>query len=511
MDPVKPQGGEGAKKRSALGRLVSSWALAGPVLPSTRPPSPVLFFDADEARRQRLQLALRAEGVEVVGAATAEALDRELARGPFAALVVVLPEPGLDLRGLSAGGRRAATVVIAPSAQRLRWLRAGADEVVDAATWSTAELLQALESAEARRAGTREGSSRTAVALGAATRAAPALIGQSQPMASLQAKLKRVAPHAASVMLFGESGTGKELAARALHAWSQRADGPFVAVNAAAIPATLFESTLFGHARGAFTDAVRDRAGFFEEADGGTLFLDEVADLPLASQVKLLRVLEDQSIRRVGENEERRVNVRIVAATARELEQEARQGRFRDDLLFRLGGLTLRLPPLRERREDIPGLAEHFVAKINARLGTHVRGLSGGALDRLLSHPWPGNVRELENCLERAVVLCEGDVVDVQDLPEKLWPASFLVPDAASATEGAPSPAGAADRLALRSALARTERDLIRQALAESAGKRAEAARLLGVSHRTLLYKLKEHGFGADETGAPATTKRRVS
>jgi len=320
-------------------------------------------------------------------------------------------------------------------------------------------------------------------------------------MLSLLSKLRRLAPHAASVMLYGESGTGKELAARALHAWSQRSDGPFVAVNVAAIPTSLFESALFGHVRGAFTDAVRDRPGFFEEADGGTLFLDEVADLPLASQVKLLRVLEDQSIRRVGENEERRVNVRVVAATARDLEEEARRGRFRDDLLFRVAGLTLRLPPLRERRDDIPVLVEHFIAKIEARLGTQLgashRSLTPAALDRLVGYAWPGNVRELENSLERAVVLCEGEVIDVRDLPEKLWSVAMRSLEA----EVSRAPAHeqpSSNPLALKPALARVERELIRQALAEAGDRRVDAARKLGISHRTLLYKLKEYGLGAE-------------
>jgi two-component system response regulator AtoC len=374
---------------------------------------------------------------------------------------------------------------------------------------SPAVLVEALARAEARVAARAPSmSSRTwfspstAAAVGIR---APTLVGRSAAMISLLSKLRRLAPHAASVMLYGESGTGKELAARALHAWSQRSDGPFVAVNVAAIPNSLFESALFGHVRGAFTDAVRDRPGFFEEADGGTLFLDEVADLPLASQVKLLRVLEDQSIRRVGDNEERRVNVRVVAATARDLEEEARRGRFRDDLLFRVAGLTLRLPPLRERREDIPVLVEHFIARIEARLGaglgtqlgTAAHSVTPAALDRLVGHSWPGNVRELENSLERAVVLCEGDVIDVRDLPEKLWSAAMRSLEAEVSRVPAHEEV-VANPLALKPALARVERELIRQALAEAGDRRADAARKLGISHRTLLYKLKEHGLGSD-------------
>jgi len=478
----------------------------------------VLLFDADESRRRLAQIGLRQAGIDVVGAGSAEAARGELDERSFGAVVLVSAagprafesahRVSLAELGLASPARRAGWVVASPAGDTLAWLAAGADEVVGV-PFEPAELLDALPRAAARREGAAgRGREPSRSPVSRAVLAAPSLVGTSEAMSSLLAKLKRLAPHAASVLLFGESGTGKELAARALHAWSHRADAAFVAVNAAAIPAGLFESALFGHARGAFTDAVRDRPGFFEEADGGTLFLDEVADLPLASQVKLLRVLEDQSIRRVGENEERRVNVRVVAATARDLEQEARQGRFRDDLLFRLGGLTLRLPPLRERKDDIPVLAAHFVEKINARLGTEIRKVSEAALDRLVHHPWPGNVRELENSLERAVVLCEGDVVEVRDLPEKLWPASFR----AEAEEETATVATQGDGpLALKPALARTERELIRQALAESAGKRAMAARRLGISQRTLLYKLKEHGLTADEKGAPHPLPKRIS
>src|SRR5690606_8397658 len=222
-----------------------------------------------------------------------------------------------------------------------------------------------------------------------------------------------------TVLISGESGVGKELVARALHVQSRRS-GRFVAVNCGAIPENLLESELFGHKRGAFTDAIADRQGLFEEASGGTLFLDEVGELPLGLQVKLLRVLQEETIRRVGETKDVRIDVRIIAATHRDLLAETNAGRFREDLFYRLNVLPIVVPPLRERKEDIMLLVEHFISRINTRLGTQVRGLDTEARRLLLEYGWPGNVRELENTIERAMVLSESDQIGAADMPERI-------------------------------------------------------------------------------------------
>ena len=317
------------------------------------------------------------------------------------------------------------------------------------------------------------------------------LVGESPAMAALKATVRKVAPHKATVLVLGESGTGKEVVARALHALSPRAAGPFVAVNCGAIPVGLIEAELFGHRKGAFTDAVRDRVGFIEQAAGGTLFLDEIGELPGASQVKLLRVLQDGNVRRLGGDADVVVDVRIVAATSRPLEDEVAAGRFREDLFFRLDVLTLRLPPLPARAGDVALLAAHFLADAGARLGATVtaRAVGPEALAALAAYPWPGNVRELENTIERAAVLCEADAIDVASLPERVGAA---VPPAPAA---APMAAPDDEDLSIKRAARRTEETLIRRALARTGGNRTRAAELLEISQRALLYKIKEYGI----------------
>jgi two-component system response regulator AtoC len=283
------------------------------------------------------------------------------------------------------------------------------------------------------------------------------------------------------VLLTGESGTGKEVLARAIHAQSPRRAEAFVAVNCAAIPENLLESELFGHARGAFTGADRARRGLFVEADGGTLFLDEIGELTPPLQAKLLRVLQEEEVRPLGESKPRRVNVRVLAATARDLEQEVQAGRFREDLFYRLNVLRVRVPPLRERRQDIPLLLDHFLASFATSLGKPVRELTDDALEKLVAYAWPGNVRELENVIERAMILVRGDSIGVRDLP-----ANVTAPAQAPETGGAPE-------FLLRSARRDAETEAIRRALAATGGNRTHAARLLGISHRALLYKLKEY------------------
>jgi two-component system NtrC family response regulator len=290
----------------------------------------------------------------------------------------------------------------------------------------------------------------------------------------------RAAQSRATVLVRGESGTGKELLARAIHYASPRARSPLVAVNVAALPETLLESELFGHERGAFTGADRERRGRFELADGGTLFLDEIGDLPKGTQVKLLRALQEQSFERLGGSRTIKVDVRVVAATHRDLEAMARAGEFREDLYYRLNVVSIELPPLRERREDIPMLVDHFLRRFARESGQPPRTVSREAMDRLLKYAYPGNVRELENIVQRAVVLARGEVIGAADLPLHL---------AELKSEGVPASGSLVARLAA------FERALLVQALAEAGGVQTRAARSLGIGERHLRYRLKKHGL----------------
>lgn len=317
----------------------------------------------------------------------------------------------------------------------------------------------------------------------------PAATSNTEPVvasSSMQAifeTVDRLAGFNTTVLIQGESGTGKELIARTLHTKSARGSGPFVAINCGAIPENLIESELFGHKKGAFTDALRDKPGLFEEASGGTVFLDEIGELPLNLQVKLLRVLQEQQIQPIGDEKPRKIDVRVVAATLRNLEQDVQQGRFREDLLFRLNVITIDLPPLRDRPEDIPVLAKHFLQKINARLHTAVSAIEPEAMSKLISHHWKGNVRELENCIERAIVLCDGGTITISNLPPALQNG-----DNASSTLLIDS-----DNLSIKQHTEKIERQLITRALDKTHGNRTKAAKLLELSHRALLYKLKEY------------------
>jgi transcriptional regulator with PAS, ATPase and Fis domain len=288
----------------------------------------------------------------------------------------------------------------------------------------------------------------------------------------------------ATILLAGESGTGKEVVARAVHSHSPRQNGPFVAVNCGALPGELLESEMFGHVRGAFTGAVRDRAGRFETATGGTLFLDEIGDLPLPLQVKLLRVLQERTFERVGENRTRATDARIIAATNVDLQRAVREGRFRDDLYYRLRVVPIEIPPLRNRREDIEPLARHLLARASAQQGRSLR-FSPEALRALLVHRWPGNVRELENALEYAVAVCKGQTILPEDLPGEVLPAPPDPPkkfpeDSRSETGGVPR---------------NSEADRIRAALEAHHWRRGEVARVLGVSRTTLWRKMRESGL----------------
>src|SRR3954451_13246773 len=331
------------------------------------------------------------------------------------------------------------------------------------------------------------------------------IIGKSAAMQEMFALIRRLSRSAASVLVTGGSGTGRELVAKSLHFNSRRRDRPFVAINCAAIPDTLLESELFGYKRGAFTDARTDRAGLFVEADGGTIFLDEIAELSTALQAKLLRVLQEGEIRPLGAGRSQKVDVRVVAATNKELEEDLANGRFRQDLFYRLNVIHIHLPALRDRSDDILPLAEHFLAQSAGRAGKDVRAFHEAAKKALLGYGWPGNVRELENVVERAVALVEGPLIRVDDLP----PLPSLGRDrrAAEAPAG-PAGDGEADPFAAALArgltLAELERDYIMKVLAAESGNKTRAAQRLGLDRKTLYRKLEEYAAAGGGGALPA-------
>jgi two-component system response regulator AtoC len=311
------------------------------------------------------------------------------------------------------------------------------------------------------------------------------IVARSPAMIQALEVAGKVAKHPSPVLISGASGTGKELVARLIHRESARAGGPFVPVNCGAIPETLLESEFFGYLRGAFTGADRDRAGLFEAANAGTLFLDEVGELPATLQVKLLRALQEGEVRRLGGTESTVVDVRIIAATNRDLEELVQVGGFREDLFYRLAVVPIHLPPLCRRAEEIPDLVHHFIRRHRERLGVQAETIAPEAMEALLEYPWPGNIRELENLLERVVVLADGPQIDAQDLPEEI-----LHP---SPERGALIPSG--DDLSVKRHTADLEKVLIRRALERTGGNKTQAAELLELSPRALRYKIRDYGL----------------
>ena len=326
-------------------------------------------------------------------------------------------------------------------------------------------------------------------------RGAPRIIGEDAKLRHVLQQLHRAAATDATVLLEGESGTGKELFARGLHALSPRADAPFVAINCAAIPDTLLETELFGHEKGAFTGAVARKAGRFELAHRGTLFLDEIGDLPLALQAKILRALEEKRFERVGGTQSLHVDVRVVAATNRNLKQRVAERQFREDLFFRLSVFPIQIPPLRERSQDVVILARHFVDRFCRDLNKRPLTLSTAALDELNTYSWPGNVRELQNCIERAVILCDGDTIQPRHLN-----LSFRQPVTASPVSSPWEEIDLSGTMtdALRRVTAEVERRKLERALGEAAGNKQRAAEALQISYKTMLQKLKEYGIADD-------------
>lgn len=321
----------------------------------------------------------------------------------------------------------------------------------------------------------------------AAEKKYPDIVGTSSSMVAAIELADKVAPHPSTVLITGESGTGKELFARLIHSSSPRSRSPFIPVNCGAIPENLLESELFGHKRGSFTGADSDRVGLFEEASGGTLFLDEIGELPPQLQVKLLRALQEGEIRRVGESVSRDVDVRVVAATARDLESEVKEGGFRPDLFYRINVLNIHLSPLRHRTEDIPALVRHFVSHYNDALGLQITVFAPQAMKAMLAYPWPGNVREVQNVVERAMVLAEDEQIELEQLPPNVRdPQADTLPILESL---------AADELSIKKHAAQLERRLIKRALELTDGNRTRAAEHLELSYRALLYKIRDYGL----------------
>jgi two-component system response regulator AtoC len=445
--------------------------------------SRVLIVDDEPGLRQSLGLLLGDAGYEVASEsdgrralerATAEAFDLVLCD-------VRMPQlSGLEfLRAYRAAGGTALVIMMSAYGGEdaaLAAMKEGAYDYIPK-PFRPDEVVLALRKAEER-----ERLRRTVAGLRAQLESGPearALVAVSKPMQAALEVVTRVAEYPTTVLITGESGTGKEVIAHAIHRASPRAGAAFIGINCAAIPENLLESELFGHVRGAFTGATGDKPGLFEQADGGTLLLDEIGELPLGLQAKLLRVLQESEIRRVGDQRTRRVNVRLLAATARSLSAEVAAGRFREDLYYRLNVVTIHLPPLAERREDIEPLARHFAGRLAVRLQRPI-GFTPEALAWLTAQSWPGNVRELEHAIERAAVLSDHETLGPDDLRQESIPAPAR---ARAETAG----------LTLSEVADRAERQAILEALEATGGNRREAARRLDVSLRTLFYKVRRY------------------
>jgi two-component system response regulator AtoC len=465
----------------------------------------ILIADDEASIRHVLTLVLADQGFEVRAVADGEEALRELGARPYDALVTDVRMPRLDGLALLQRARalQPELTVVVMSAYgshelALQAVAAGAYDYVQK-PFKPEEVLLVLQKAAERLRLVRE-NRRLKEAPGGGSPLGR-MLGESAAMAQLRRQIERLAPAPTTILVTGESGTGKELVARALHLLSPRAAMPFVPVNCGAIPPQLLESELFGHAKGAFTDARTARRGLASEADGGTLFLDEVGELPAPAQVALLRFLQEGEVRPVGDNRAERVDVRVVAATLRDLGRLVERGDFREDLYYRLNVVNLVVPPLRERREDVLPLARTFLQRFTRELnrgGTPLTGFSPEAEAALAGYGWPGNVRELENAMERAALLADGPTVLPEHLPERVWngPAP-----AARAGGAAGVPAAGAD-LSLKRAVRELEEGFIRAALRRTRGNRTRAAELLDISHRALLYKIKEYGIDPDAEAA---------
>jgi len=463
----------------------------------------ILVVDDERSMREMLEIFLGREGFGVASCASGSEALRLLEEGspgkpgvhPFDLLITDINMPGLSgfdlLREARARDPELPVLMITAYGSP--------DSAVEAMKRGATDYLTKpfrIEEVKARIAGPleRRRLARENLALQRALSpegGLPGMVGKSAGMRAVFDLVNRLSEMDSTVILTGESGTGKELVARALHARSRRAGGPFVTVNCGALVETLLESELFGHRKGSFTGAVADRKGLFEAATGGTLFLDEVTETSPALQVKLLRAVQEREVVPVGDTRAVKVDARIIAATNRDLGAAVREGRFREDLFYRLNVINIPLPPLRERREDIPPLVDHFLLLLGGRHGRRVTSVSAQAMEKLLGYSFPGNVRELENVLERGMALTQGEVLEEPSLPPE-------VREAVPAPPPPPPPGQPGNLDALLSAY---ERSLIEQALARSGGNRTRAAEILGVTFHALRHRLKRLGIEDDKRG----------
>jgi len=445
----------------------------------------ILVIDDEENMRHLLRTLLEKEGYGVETAENGRAALELLEGASFDTILCDLRMPEMD--GMAflehARDRKIEATIIVMSAygtidQALETMQLGAYDYISK-PFKPAEIILTLKKAEERQKLRRE--NRQLKQEVSRTYGARNLIGSSAQIRDVIGMIEKVAPFKSSVLITGESGTGKELVARAIHYAGPRSANTFLAINCGAIPENLLESELFGHRKGAFTSAVHDRRGYFEEASGGTLLLDEIGELPHNLQVKLLRVLQEEEIRRVGDQRSIAVDVRVIASTSRNLPEEVARGAFRGDLLYRLNVLPIHVAPLRERAEDIPLLVDHFIQKHNRTHRLSISGITPAALKVLMECPWPGNVRELENAIERAMVLSDQPVIDVP-----------LPVDVGDHVPAVPEPP---DDLSIKRRTKLLEKDLIARAVTATGGNKSKAARLLEISYPALLSKMTEYGL----------------
>jgi len=460
---------------------------------ASSPPASVLLVDDDSEFCRALEINLKQAGYNARGVRSgAEALDAVRSES-FDVVLCDLKLPGLDGLQLISSLRRilpdAGLVLMTAFGNielAIQALRAGADDYLSK-PFSFEQLLLSLKKIEERKRLLLENAELKSAL--SQKYSFSNIVAHSAVMKNIFETVRRLANFNTTVLITGESGTGKELLARAIHHNSPRRGKPFIAINCGAIPENLMESELFGHRKGAFTDATRDKRGLLEEAQGGTVFLDEIGEMAPHLQVKLLRAFQEQQIRRVGGEELIAIDVRVIAATLRNLEEDVKSGRFRGDLFYRLNVVTIDIPPLRERPEDIPVLVQHFLRKHNKRLNLKVSEVTPDAMKCMMRAKWRGNVRELENCIERALVLTESNKIDLDALPDHI---RALYADDEAGTEPAPIPE---DNISIKARTRALEITLIKKALQRTGSNRTRAAKLLEISHRALLYKLKEYGL----------------
>jgi len=454
----------------------------------------ILIVDDEPGVRSALGGVLRDEGYAVEAVASGEECLERVTRGAVDLIMLDVWLPGMD--GLATFARLrerqvdSQVVIISGHGNiesAVRAIKMGAFDFVEKPLSLDKTVLVVANALRQRRL---EAENR---ALRARVDRQYTMVGESPAIRQLREQIAMAAPTNGRVLIYGENGTGKELVARGIHMQSRRRSGQFVEVNCAAIPEELIESELFGHVRGAFTGAVADRRGKFEVADGGTIFLDEIGDMSLKTQAKVLRVLQEQTMEPVGGTNRIRVDARVVAATNKDLQAEIKAGQFREDLYFRLNVIPIFVPPLRERQEDIPLLADHFMAEFAQEYGRRLKRLDSGAIRTLQRYAWPGNVRELRNVIERLMIMVPGDAITTSDL-------SFLdVPLMPAAT-----PAGTSEKMTLHDARDQFERDLILKTLAEQQGNMSRTAEVLGVERSNLYRKMKTFGIApAGRAGVP--------